>query len=294
MARRTHQYFLFVFLFFILGSTVLGLLLTEILPLPIDLGTIIMQFLVFIPMLVIYVKTEKAPVRECFSLNPLHWKDALICLGIAYCTLPFVSLIVILTSYLQPNLAEATMNELKDSSFLSMLFLVAVQPAVFEEMVFRGAALHGYRSLGPKKAILVSALLFAMLHMNLQQALYAFLLGATFAFLVQRTGSIFASMLPHFLINALNCASVYFAPPQEGVVEKLTFTQELLGVGLQCAIYLPFLLLLVYLFLRRNPAPAPALPADTTAPKEKMFSASFWIIVGIFLFVGVLPNLYWK
>lgn len=294
MAKRTNQYFLFVFIYFPLVSLLLGPLLTKFLPIPDIWSNILLQFLIFVPMLVIYVRSEKASIKDCFSLRPLHWKNALICLGIAYFSLPFVSLIVVLTSRLQPNLAEQAMNELKGDSFLPMLFLIAVQPAVFEEMLFRGAALHGYRSLGWKKALLMSAFMFAMLHMNLQQALYAFLLGSVFAFLVQRTGSIFASMLPHFLINGLNCATLYFAPPQEGVVEELSFGKELLGSGLQCLIFLPFLALLLYLFLRRNPAPAPALPADTNAPKEKIFTASFWIIVAIFVLLGVLPNLYWK
>ena len=276
MARRANQYFLFVFLFFMIGSTVLGLLLTNVMGLPSDWSNIIMQFLVFIPMLVIYVKTEKASVKECFSIKPLNWKNALLCLGIAYCSLPFISMIVVLTSPLQPNLVEQAMGELNDSS------------------LFRGAALHGYRSLGAKKALLMSALMFAMLHMNLQQALYAFLLGVIFAFMVQRTGSIFASMLPHFLINALNCVATTAQTPQQGVVEELSFAQELVSVGLQCLIFLPFLALLIYLFLRRNPAPAPALPADTDAPKEKIFTVSFWIIVAIFIFLGVLPNLYWN
>lgn len=294
MARRTNQYFLFVFIFFMLGSTLFGRFFTRVLPLPIDWANTVVQFLVFIPMLLIYIKAEKTSAKNAFALQPLDWKNALFCLGMAYFALPFISMIVVLTSHLQPNLAEETLNELKGSSLLSMLFVVAVQPAVFEELLFRGAALHGYRSLGPKKALLLSALLFGMLHMNLQQALYAFLLGIIFAFLVQRTGSIFASILPHFFINALNCVSMYFEPPQEGVVEQLTFGQELLSVGIQCVIYLPFLAICVYLFLRYNPAPAPALPADAKAPKEKIFTVSFWIIVAIFILLGVLPNLYWQ
>ena len=292
MARRTNQYFLFVFIFFMLSSNLFGYIFSKFLPS--DLATIVVQFFVFIPMLIIYIKTEKVSVKDCFSLRPLNWKNALLCLGIAYFALPFISMIVVLTSPLQPNLAEEAMTELNNSSFLSTLIIIAVQPAVFEELLFRGAALHGYRSLGVKKALLMSALMFAMLHMNLQQALYAFLLGAIFAFMVQRTGSIFASMLPHFLINALNCFSTAAQSPQQGVVEELSFVQEVLGVGLQCLIFLPFLALFIYLFLRKNPAPAPALPADTDAPKEKIFTVSFWIIVGIFIFLGVLPNLYWN
>ena len=92
MARRTNQYFLFVFLFFMIGSTVLGLLLTNVMGLPSDWSNIIMQFLVFIPMLVIYVKTEKASVKECFSIKPLNWKNALLCLGIAYCSVSYTHL----------------------------------------------------------------------------------------------------------------------------------------------------------------------------------------------------------
>ena len=262
MARRANQYFLFVFLFFMIGSTVLGLLLTNVMGLPSDWSNIIMQFLVFIPMLVIYVKTEKASVKECFSIKPLNWKNALLCLGIAYCSLPFISMIVVLTSPLQPNLVEQAMGELNDSSLFSLLFVIAVQPAVFEELLFRGA------------------LMFAMLHMNLQQALYAFLLGVIFAFMVQRTGSIFASMLPHFLINALNCVATTAQTPQQGVVEELSFAQELVSVGLQCLIFLPFLALLIYLFLRRNPAPAPALPAPSGLLWQSLFS---WVFCQTFI-----------
>ena len=46
--------------------------------------------------------------------------------------------------------------------------------------------------------------------MNLNQALYAFVLGIFLALLVEATGSLFASMLFHFIYNAQSCCLMFF------------------------------------------------------------------------------------
>ena len=291
MTRRTNQYFLFVFLYFLLCSELLAPWMARFLPFSSIWVNILFQFIVFLPLIGIYLKTERVPFRECLALRPIHWKNALLSIGITYCALPFVSMIVILTSPLQPNLAEESMQALSSSgSFPALLLFIAVQPAIFEECLFRGVTLHGYRSLGRWRALLVSAFLFGMLHMNLQQALYAFALGALFAFLVQRTGSILASMLPHFFINAINCAASYFAPPQMGIVAEPSWLQQMFFSGLQCLIFLPFLAGLLFWFVRRNPLPSESLPVSCR--QEKIITLSLIFIILIFILFGVLPNLY--
>lgn len=296
MTRRTNQFFLFVFIYFLLVSAVVVPIMMFF-PISEMLLQFLVQFLIFIPILFIYLYTERVSAKECFSLRKISIKNAILCICIGFFVMPFMSLIVLLTSFLQPNLAEESMNSLQSSGLFSIIIVSAVQPAIFEELVFRGIGLHGYHQHGARTALLMSAFLFGMLHMNLQQALYAFALGAIFAFFVQRTGSIFASILPHFTINASNAAVLYLFndTAAEAVTATPTFLQQLIAIVLQCIIFLPILALCIFLFCRCNPKqPETVSIASATAeqPKEKLFSASIIIIIILFVLFGVLPNLY--
>ena len=51
------------------------------------------------------------------------------------------------------------------------MFLVAVLPAIGEEFLHRGIVLQGIKHMGFKKAIVLSSLLFGLVHFNIQQVL---------------------------------------------------------------------------------------------------------------------------
>ena len=82
------------------------------------------------------------------------------------------------------------------------IFTMAVIPAITEELLFRGVVLHGLRSrFNDMSAILLSGLMFALMHTNLQQFIYPFILGSIMGWLVLRTGSIVSSIIVHFINN---------------------------------------------------------------------------------------------
>ncbi len=69
-------------------------------------------------------------------------------------------------------------KSLQGANFWMLLLLIAVVPAVCEELAFRGFILSGFRHLGSKRrAIVYSALLFGVAHGILQQSLIASLVG---------------------------------------------------------------------------------------------------------------------
>ena len=73
-----------------------------------------------------------------------------------------------------------------------------------EEVCFRGALFGSLRKWMKKTpAILISALLFALYHGNVIQGIYAFFMGAVMAFLVDKTGALWASILFHITANTL-------------------------------------------------------------------------------------------
>lgn len=82
-------------------------------------------------------------------------------------------------------------------------FVVAVTPAVCEELFFRGLILSGLRSFGKWPAILISSFLFGIAHSSIYRLLPTFLLGILFGYLVWRSGSIAASIIAHAINNSL-------------------------------------------------------------------------------------------
>lgn len=86
--------------------------------------------------------------------------------------------------------------------FVGVLVVVALLPAIFEEIIFRGLLLKGMRSFGTVGAVLLSGALFALFHQNPAQTIYQFCCGAAFALVAIRSGSILPTMLAHFINNA--------------------------------------------------------------------------------------------
>lgn len=83
------------------------------------------------------------------------------------------------------------------------LILTALLPAVFEEFTHRGLLFACYRDRG-YKVVLISALLFSLMHQNIRQTGYTFFDGIVLSLLVYYSGSIFPAMLVHFLNNAIS------------------------------------------------------------------------------------------
>jgi len=88
-------------------------------------------------------------------------------------------------------------------NFFLQMFLVAVLPAVCEEFLHRGILLQGIKHIGFKKAIVISSLLFALLHFNIQQVSYAFVVGLIMGFVSVVAKNIYPAMIIHFMNNGI-------------------------------------------------------------------------------------------
>ena len=107
--------------------------------------------------------------------------------------------------------------------FVGVFLVVAVFAAVLEELVFRGAILHGLKNLPLPVAAIVCGALFALFHQNPAQTLYQFCCGTAFAFIALRSGSVLPTMLSHFFNNAVililtKCGVSEFSPTVSIVV----------------------------------------------------------------------------
>jgi sodium transport system permease protein len=95
----------------------------------------------------------------------------------------------------------------------ALLLVIAIVPAICEELAFRGFILSGFRHLGHKwRAIVYSALFFGLTHGILQQSLIASLVGVVIAYLAVQSGSLLPSVVFHLTHNALAVASSRITP----------------------------------------------------------------------------------
>lgn len=86
----------------------------------------------------------------------------------------------------------------------TIVLCVCVQPALIEELAFRGVILDALReTLSVGEAMLVSTLLFAILHLSIPALPHLALLGLVMAGLRVRTGSLLPGMVLHFAHNGL-------------------------------------------------------------------------------------------
>lgn len=103
-----------------------------------------------------------------------------------------------------PEWFEQLMNQMVGGSFILSLISVSVFAPIFEEWLCRGVVLRGLLTrMHPASAIAVSAVFFAVLHMNPWQALPAFLLGLLFGYVYYKTGSLKLTMLMHCVNNTM-------------------------------------------------------------------------------------------
>ena len=89
-------------------------------------------------------------------------------------------------------------------SIWSLLLILALTPAICEEIAFRGFILSGLRHMGHRwRAIILSSLLFGIAHGIIQQSIAATLVGIVIGYVAVQTGSLLPCILFHLTHNAL-------------------------------------------------------------------------------------------
>ena len=86
-------------------------------------------------------------------------------------------------------------------SNIYLLIAYAVIPAICEEFIFRGILCHEYERGGVVRAVVFSALFFAMLHFNPINILTYLFSGAVLALVLYASRSLFAAIITHLLYN---------------------------------------------------------------------------------------------
>lgn len=108
-------------------------------------------------------------------------------------------------------LTEAFLADTTAGGFLASLLIMAVLPAVGEELIFRGFIQTKLQSIVRNKhlAVGITAFLFSAMHLQFYGFLPRFFLGAVFGYFFCWTGSIWTSIWAHFLNNSIAVTLAY-------------------------------------------------------------------------------------
>lgn len=141
-----------------------------------------------------------------------------------------------------------SMRTVPDTPMLVLLYFLSsvILPAFVEELVFRGYILHLLLPHGRTFAIMVSGVLFGLMHFYLPQLLYASVAGVLIGFLVVQSGSVWCGIFLHIVNNLLvfvsDMASVLLDAP----------TYLFFNVIFEGVIYLCGMIGLIILFASRS------------------------------------------
>lgn len=114
-----------------------------------------------------------------------------------------------------PNIYEDLFYSLSRNTF--GFLSIALTGPIAEEMLFRGA-IEGFflrKGIKPIVAIVVSAIIFGVIHANPAQIFFAFILGLIFGWMYYRTGSILPSIVGHVLNNTVSVSVMATSPIED-------------------------------------------------------------------------------
>lgn len=138
----------------------------------------------------------KLPKLNSFVLGGLMWVSAF-------------AISLIYQNVIMPHISEApTLAGLEEQlsqwpMWLQFVF-IALTPGICEEVLFRGFALRPLeKSMGKKGAIIVTALIFSVVHLDLVRLVPTFALGLAFGAMAIQSGSLLPSIVFHVLNNSL-------------------------------------------------------------------------------------------
>lgn len=189
------------------------------------------------------------------------------------------------------HLQEITVSTPLWANFL----LVGILAPVFEELFYRKLILDRWRCFGDLPAILLSGILFGLVHGNFYQFFYAAVIGILFGYIYLHTGRLSYTVALHILLNLIG--GVFPSEWMKYTAEKPTewtfsaLRQYLIPVFLQfaqvgfmlcCFVAAPIAIFFLHKHVRLNKAAHP-LSASAWA-RAGLLNPAVWL----FAFVAVL------
>ncbi|MGN0558055.1 MAG: lysostaphin resistance A-like protein [Acutalibacteraceae bacterium] len=156
----------------------------------------------------IFCKISKIDLNSVLPFKRVKVSEltAFIFIGLAVCTLSNYACDIIIKEFGLFGISNnIDFSQASDDIGMNIIALLstAVEPPLAEEFLFRGVILGVLRRYGDGFAVLMSSILFGLMHGNFVQIPFAFIVGLILSFVTVRANSLLPAILIHFFNNFL-------------------------------------------------------------------------------------------
>lgn len=213
------------------------------------------QILILFPALIMATMLTTS-IRQSLRIRMPHWTTLPLAVLFGITLHPSYVMLSKLINHLYPisEQAAAAMKpfaeQISSAPWIGVVLLMALVPAVCEELAFRGFIFGGLvREKGKLRAVVVTAVMFGISHGVLQQSIAASLMGIVLGWITLRTGSIIPCILIHFTNNALSVsleriatsnwdgATIFLSQTEMGPSYHPFWTLISMGIAVTCLLY---------------------------------------------------------
>lgn len=176
-------------------------------------GLLITEYLIIFCPTLFFAMINNLNLKDTFRFKLLSFSKGLTCIICTFLVYPialFGNLVILNIVRFFTDIKKAPIPEATNvSEYIVLMLIIAFSAGLCEEVLFRGLIMRAYEKFGRKKAIIISAVMFAIFHFNIQNFMGPMILGLLFGYLVEYTGSIWAGVLCHFVNNGFSVTVTY-------------------------------------------------------------------------------------
>ena len=260
------------------------------------------QFIFLIPVIVylylvrknLHAHDELSAVKEVLERTRLKKTgvvDILMSFIAGLCILPFLYLINGLSLLSVKDVTSAKVADAAEKYPIIVLFLtVAVFAPFIEELSYRGIFFGVYKEGGEMRAAFLTAIMFGLMHSNLNQFAYAVTAGFLFAMFSYAGGSIICSLIMHMIVNGSSVIALYY--PDFFINKLLTVDELKLSVILK-KLLVPTILglfVLAVCFMLMRKSKIQRTNNSDTNQKEKLKPDAILLVGILAMLVNMIAN----
>ncbi len=171
------------------------------------------EIVVVLPVMV-FALASKEKIVSFLGFRRIKFTTVLMTGLFTFLSMPLLTVLNLFSQLWVENEVASSMESLSagEMAFGVLYLSMGIIAPVIEEITCRGAYYHSYRKSGSAfGAMIMSALIFALVHMNFNQASYAFAMGILSVLLLEATGSLWPCILYHGFINGSQTMLLYGA-----------------------------------------------------------------------------------
>ena len=173
--------------------------------LPVSLSLLFGELIIGIPTVIFLImvcrESGESPARV-LGFHKIKVTTALLMIALGLSIIPLATALNLFSMLFTKNVVTESAAEVLTYPIYLVILIGGIIGPMVEEVACRGMIFSGMRKeMSAILAAILSAFVFGLFHMNLNQFLYAFAIGIFLALAVEATGSIWASFIVHMTIN---------------------------------------------------------------------------------------------